>query len=270
MTSAESVPAPSSAGATVLDLEIRRQPDDATCGPTCLHAVYRYYGDLVPLEEVVATAPMLPGDGAARGTLAVMLGIHALRRGYDASIYTFNLQMFDPTWFAGAGRGRADPAMLREKLRAQCRAKADRRPRLGIATEAYLEFLSLGGSIWFRDLTSGLLSRFIRARRPVLTGLSSTYLYRCAREWGPNDDFDDVRGEPVGHFVVLHGYDPPRRLVTVADPLEDNPAFAARRYTVPMARLVGAIMLGVLTYDANLLIVEPRAGSDQASPEPGS
>ena len=32
-------------------------------------------------------------------TLAVLLGCHALRRGYEATIYTFNLQVFDPTWF---------------------------------------------------------------------------------------------------------------------------------------------------------------------------
>ena len=26
------------------DLEVSAQPDDSTCGPTCLHGVYRYYG----------------------------------------------------------------------------------------------------------------------------------------------------------------------------------------------------------------------------------
>ena len=36
------------------DLEIQAQPDDLTCGPTCLHAVYRYFGDdvsIVPREK---------------------------------------------------------------------------------------------------------------------------------------------------------------------------------------------------------------------------
>ena len=28
--------------------EIQRQPDDVSCGPTCLHAVYRYFGDELP------------------------------------------------------------------------------------------------------------------------------------------------------------------------------------------------------------------------------
>lgn len=256
------------AAPTVLELDIQRQPDDTTCGPTCLHAVYRYYADHISLEEVIATAPQLPGEGRGRGTLAVMLGIHALRRGYDAALCTFNLQMFDPTWFDRGAKEPADSALLARKLRQQAEAKEPFGPKLQVATEAYLEFLSLGGSIWLRDLSSALIAGFIRQRKPILTGLSATYLYRCAREFGPHDDFDDVRGEPVGHFVILHGYDPAKRLVTVSDPLEQFPAFAERRYTMPMARLIAAIMLGVITYDANLLIIEPR--DEVSTPKAGS
>src|SRR5262249_1472255 len=34
-----------------LQLDILPQPDDFTCGPTCLHAIYRYLGDEVPLDK---------------------------------------------------------------------------------------------------------------------------------------------------------------------------------------------------------------------------
>lgn len=237
-----------------LDVRIQQQPDDSTCGPTCLHAVYDHFGDDVTLGEVIRTAPSLPGDDAGRGTLAVMLGLHALRRGYDATLYTFNLQVFDPTWFREGQP--ADPDHVVERLLAQAGAKCTD-PKLRAATPAYVEFLREGGEIRLRDLSSRLIVHFIRAGRPILTGLSATYLYRCAREFGPNDDYDDIRGVPAGHFVVLHGYDPRTRMVTVADPLADNPAFAAHSYQVSMARLVPAIMLGVLTYDANLLVIEP-------------
>jgi len=43
----------------------------------------------------------------------------------------------------------------------------------------------------------------------------------------------------------------------VADPLEDSPRFEQRIYWLPIARVINAILLGVLTYDANLLILEP-------------
>jgi hypothetical protein len=241
----------------VLPVEIMAQPDDETCGPTCLHAVYRYFGDDISLRQVIDSVRTLTEHG--RGTLAVLLGNHALGRGYRARLYTFNVPVFDPTWFDSDGN--ASPSLLSDKLTRQLAAKshgATPDPRLRVATDAYLEFLRLGGVIRFRDLNSRLISSAMRTGLPVLTGLSATYLYRCAREFGPDDDYDDVRGEPAGHFVVLHGYEPRGRRVTVADPLAENPGFDSQRYTVAMSRLVPAIMLGVLTYDANLLVIEPR------------
>jgi hypothetical protein len=64
----------------------------------------------------------------------------------------------------------------------------------------------------------------------------------------------------------LHGYEPEQRLLHVADPLEDNYNFGGRNYTVAMSRIVPAILLGVLTYDANLLVLEPKAVPEVAGP----
>lgn len=244
----------------VLSVEIHRQPDDVTCGPTCLHAVYRYWGLDASLDDVVRSVRSLRHDGAGEGTLAVNLGVDALKRGMRATLNTFNLTVFDPTWFGKDGVLPQD--VLIEKLQGQARVKAVDDRKFQAATEAYLEFGRLGGIIKLQDLTSGLISGHIRAGRPVLTGLSATYLYRASREFGPNDDEDDLRGLPQGHFVVLHGYDAKTRSVHVADPLDNNPGFAARNYTVPMSRIVPSIMLGVLTYDANLLILEPGDGAE--------
>ena len=68
---------------------------------------------------------------------------------------------------------------------------------------------------------------------------------------------DDVRGEPVGHFVVLTGYRSITREILIADPLESNPLVGSRYYAVDAHRLIGAILLGAVTYDANLLVIEP-------------
>jgi hypothetical protein len=230
---------------TRLHLDILSQPDDWTCGPTCLHAVYRYYGEEMPLHQVISEAQQLEEGG----TLAVLLGVHALRRGYKARIHTYNLQIFDPTWFVPGGQD------LRERLRVQAEVKTD--PRLRSATPAYLEFLDRGGKILFEDLTTTLIRKYLSRSIPILTGLSATYLYRCAREHGPRADYDDVRGEPSGHFVVLCGYDPKERKVLVADPFLANPVADGQTYEVNIDRLLCAILLGILTYDANLLIIEP-------------
>ena len=233
-----------------LDVSILPQPDDTTCGPTALHAVYRFFGDDIELAEVIAQTQKL----TTGGTLAVMLGSHALERGYKAELFTFNLSIFDPTWFYPKA-----VKDLPERLQRQVDAKADIDPKLGPATQEYLRFLALGGRVRFQDLSSRLLTRELRRGRPILVGLSSTYLYRTAREIGAEDLPDDIQGLPTGHFVVVCGFDPARRVARVADPLRDETGGRGQIYEVPMARLVAAIMLGVLTYDANLLIVRPKS-----------
>ncbi|UCG21822.1 MAG: hypothetical protein JSU80_04390, partial [Deltaproteobacteria bacterium] len=113
-----------------LYLDISPQPDNITCGPTCLHAIYRYFGDDISLHQVVSEVPQIE----AGGTLAVYLAVHALRRGYRATIYNYNLQIFDPTWVNARGEE------IAEKLRLQASYKKDD-PRLEVSTKGYLEFL---------------------------------------------------------------------------------------------------------------------------------
>jgi hypothetical protein len=241
----------------LLPFDIAPQPDEITCGPTCLQAIYSYYGDLISLEQTIAEVPMLEGGG----TLAVLLGSHALKRGYLATIYTYKLQLFDPTW------SNLSAAELADKLRAQASCKKD--PKLQIATEAYLQFLELGGQLQAKDLNGALIRGFLNQGVPFIAGLSATFLYRSAREYGPNCDYDDVRGEPSGHFVVLHGYDREARTVHVADPLKSNPLTGTQNYTASIDRVINAILLGVLTYDANLLIVQPaKEMKSHASTDP--
>ncbi len=226
-----------------LPLRIDPQPDGTTCGPTCLQAVYRYHGDEVPLKRLIAEVPPLD-DG---GTLAVLLGCHALERGYAATLYTCNLHVFDPTWF----RGGTD---LRECLTRQMAVKDD--PKLRTASLGYMEFLRLGGKLRYEAPTPALLRRYLKRGLPILVGLSATHLYGCAREI--NDTYDDILGESTGHFVVVWDYHPNERTVSVADPLANNPGFEEHYYTVDMERLIAAILLGIVTYDANLLILSPR------------
>ena len=55
-----------------LHLEMLPQPGPETCGPTALHAVYRYYGDDIPLDRVIAEVSMLEGGGRLRPCLPAM------------------------------------------------------------------------------------------------------------------------------------------------------------------------------------------------------
>lgn len=230
-----------------LPVEIMSQPDELTCGPTCLHAIYRYWGEKEALKDVIGRTRRLEKGG----TFAVFLACDALLKGYQATIYTYNLMVFDPTWFTTPG------VDIAERLQRQTKFKRDARIRL--ATEGYLEFLALGGVLRFVNLSRYLIRGILRRKLPILTGLSSTYLYRVAREHGPNDIPDDIKGLPAGHFVVIAGYNRPDRTVLVADPYTPNPySTSPGLYWINVERVVAAILLGIVTHDANLLVISPR------------
>ena len=233
-----------------LPVKILPQPDETTCGPTCLHAVYNYWGKNDPLEDIIARTRKLESGS---GTFDVFLACDALRNGFQATIYTYNLKVFDPTWFAAG-------VDIAERLRLQHAAKTDR--RLRYVTEGYLEFLSLGGRLRLTDLSHALIHGLLRRGVPILTGLSSTFLYRAAREHGPHDVPDDIRGSPAGHFVVITGYNRATRTLLVADPYGPT-----QEYWSNIDRVIGAILLGIVTYDSNLLIIYPPPTLDQPALE---
>lgn len=111
-------------------LLIYPQPDETSCGPTCLHSIYNYYGDSIDLHSVISEVKELD----AGGTLAVFLGCHALKRGYKASIYTLNLHVFDPTWF------KLQSIDLKEKLRLRGESRDD--AKMLAAISGHMEFLT--------------------------------------------------------------------------------------------------------------------------------
>lgn len=231
----------------VLRFDIQAQPDEVTCGPTCLHALYQHYDDNISLKEVIREVKQLK-DG---GTLAVMLANHALQRGYQAHIYSYNLNVFDPSWFNQSSK------QISQFLKEQMEFKHKRR-KLQVASRAYIKFLELGGELHYAELDESLIKSYLSKGKPILTGLSATYLYGTPREIPQFDIYDSIKGEPAGHFVVITGFDEEQNSVSIADPMEPNPLGKGQVYSVSTVRLINSIMLGIVTYDANLLIIEPK------------
>jgi hypothetical protein len=225
-----------------IDIPIQIQPTETTCGPTCLQAVYAYHGDEVPLDSLIGNVPALLNGG----TLAVILGRHALHRGYRAKIYTFNLHVVDPTWF--------NPSKEDIRVRLGRREESCRSRRQRTALQAYRAFVEDGGELEMTDLSPRLLEEHLSQGQPILAGLSSTFLYQSAREDPVTNEDDDILGEPAGHFVVLSGYDRDSNSAAIADPFV-NPFTSGSHYRVGWDHLACSILLGAMTYDANLLVL---------------
>lgn len=233
--------------AIVLDVPRFEQPDDETCGPTCLANVYHYYGLDKPIDEIIGETRFVRGGG----TVAVYLGQNALKNGFAATIYPFGLDVFDPTWRGLAAAGLAD------KLRARRAALTPGSPKLRHVIQGYVDFLESGGEVEFSELTAGLIHRLIVAGRPILTGLCATYLYGTARV--RDGLHDDVAGTPEGHFVVVCGSAPGSGEVVLRDPSRHIPFSRDGRYSLDTDRLIRAILMGDSTYDAVFLTVFPEA-----------
>ncbi len=249
-----------------LPVEIESQPTDSSCGPTSLQAIYAYWGHQTTVSQIIDEIPQLETGG----TLAVQLACHALRNDFDATIYSYNLQLFDPTWFRQSAvcLPAVDlPAVdLTDKLTRQRDAKAVGNDRFALATNHYLNFLSLGGHVQMRRLERSMIEEHLIANQPMLAGLSSTYLYGEARERyqvpdarGISGVADDIAGHPVGHFVVIRGYDNDIDKLMVSDPMHPNPRWPDRHYWASFDHVAAAIFLGIVTYDANLLVIRPKS-----------
>jgi hypothetical protein len=171
---------------SLADFTILPQPDETTCGPTCLQAVLQYFGDELELDQVIRDTPSLD-DG---GTLGVLLGTLALRRGFRVKIFTYNLRVFDPSWFTSDRRKsdarrnelqapleRFPQVDLVDKLKQQVRLKEGQ--KLHYACQAYSNFIKLGGELRMHDLNKALIRHYLSLEIPILTGLSSTYLYQA-------------------------------------------------------------------------------------------
>ena len=237
--------------AVSLPVERIEQPDDLTCGPTALLQIYRYHGEDRSLDEVIRDTRRNP-DG---GTLAVYLALSALVEGWRPTLFSFNLDVFDPTW------AHLPPDALAAKLEARRREVEGQRLRRVI--RAYVDLLERGGRVRLVDLDRRLLVGLLAAGHPILAGLSATWLYRIARELA--EESDDVGGWPVGHFVVISGYQPQDDLFLVVDPSRQIPFGRTGVYPVPSERLMAAILLGDATMDAVLLVLD-RDGGDGAAP----
>lgn len=235
--------------ARLLEVPPLRQPDDYSCGPTCLYKVLKGYGDARSFAEVAA----LVRRNDNGGTLGVFLGQAALALGYDATLYSYNLRVCDPTWAA------LSPAVLGDKLAA--RAAVVRERKLREAVDAYSTFVRSGGRVRFDDLSVELLVSILDGGHPIVCGLSATYLYQTPRESPQSSAIDDVGGEPEGHFLVVCGYRQYGKHFVVSDPYRGLPMTVNGTYEVGAQRLLNAVLLGDVTYDGVLLVVAPRVPS---------
>lgn len=234
-------------GSNLKNLKMPPQPDDVSCGPTCLSAVYNFFGMPIPIEQVRKGVTMVPGGG----TSAAYLGLDAMARGFATQIHVYDLNLFDPTW---SGLDAKDiTAKIQERM-----ANMNLNEYAKVMYDGYIKFLDKGGKIVMEDITPDTLKRVFDGGAPILACVSDTWLYRSMRDYTTKENKavdDDIKGDPEAHFIVLHGME--GNDILVADPYAKNPLGPDSYYRISYNKFLHALLLGVLTLDANLLIITP-------------
>jgi hypothetical protein len=227
----------------VLPVPRLAQQDEVSCGAACLAQVLHYYG-IEASQTELAERIRRTEEG---GTLAVFIGLLAQDLGLRVRLHPLGLRHFDPTWWNLSRRA------ILQKLTARGEA-------LGMSEEleGWITLLERGGKVGFGPLERQRLVRILARHRPVIAGLSATWLYRETRHDPSTNQPDDVAGQPVGHFVVVTGYERRGRRFLINDPYPDIPLGAEGVYTLPARRLITAILMGDATRDAVLLEIWPK------------
>lgn len=232
-----------------LKIHIEHQPDDVTCGPVALQAVYKYWNDIISIDKVIDEVECIDADG---GTTDALLGLHALQRGYSVCIYPSNLNIFDPTW----GTGHKADGFITSRLKERIKYAPDAKTRRVI--DAYIRFTEAGGEICIRNLDD-ILEYYLKCNcYPTICAVSSTALYNCSRDLfdGNVSHPDDTYGDPCGHFVIATSMDDVNKKVEIADPYAYGDI--GNNYTVDFGWLMKSIYLGVSTFDGSLISIKPR------------
>lgn len=231
----------------LLKFTMHQQPDGVSCGPTCLNAIYQYWGNQGELQHIRHEIDYTETGG----TLAVLLGKHALKQGFKAKLQSVNIEIVDPTWFA------CERDILMGKLLTQLAHTSDLKKRK--TTQAYFDFLELGGEIQFFNLTFEFIQQAIEQGVPILSGVCATWLYQNMRDYTDGDNrvvYDEWLGKPTGHFVVIYGYEPQKQLLYIADPYLPHPLSNSHHYTISFSHWLHAHLLGIMSHDAELLMIK--------------
>jgi len=216
----------------------RIEQTEENCGPTALTQLFHYFGINQSVDKTIEQTSMIPGLGTYDGNL----GCTAIKNGFKVTITPQNWHVFDPTWLS------LDKAGLLNKLKARTAVVKDK--HLDASTKGFIEFLELGGKLEFKDYSKDLLNEKLTVG-PYIVGLCSTYLYGEKRI--KNGIKDDVKGDRIGHFVVVDGYNPNTDEFAIKDPWHSIPFSKDGSYKLKSDRLITAMLLGEATYDATIV-----------------
>lgn len=208
-------------------ITIAEQPTQVSCGQTALAMLLSYFDDRIAPEELMKDIPMLKtDDGKDWGTVIPDLAHWCMRRGYQATLHTFDSQLVHQTW------AQLETDAIIHELKTLRDTFVF--PTIGTHIsrtfiDAYVRYLSDGGILIIAPCITLSLIHTLLTNGPFIATVSYANLYTAKG------------GTTATHFVVVYGSDANGNIL-IADPWKDN-GFQ----TVDPERLIGAVMAAQMT-----------------------
>jgi len=159
-----------------------------TCGPSSLQQILAYYGIEMDLKKIMRNVKIYKGGFAFMSDLAT----YVKKLGFDSKIICYDASIVDPTWSELSKRKIIQKLVKRFKFE-----------KNGI--KKLIKFLKVNGKLEIRIPTKELILSYLKKKVPPIICLSSTILRGKSRRY--KGKYDDIKGNPIGHFLVISGYD---------------------------------------------------------------
>ncbi len=197
------------------------------CGPTCLAEVMEFYTkEKFDIKDLVkeSKSPYKNMDWF------FLFGMSALKRGFKVKIITVSTEILDPSWIS------LNPKKLVRKMKKRIKYLEGRKRKDRYLIEWNLEplkkavkFIEAGGELIFSLITIDLLKYFVKKKMPIIVPVNENIFYGIKRT--KDDEYDDIRGYPSGHIVVISGYAKKDFIITDSERLSEKEKGKTKRKT---------------------------------------
>lgn len=209
------------------------------CGPISVYTIHQFFGTTITTAEILKDL----GVSTKTSTFPSQLAQHLRSFPYDVQLLTSCSYLVSPHWIGKSS------LFIAEELQ-QWLVHHKRSPwRKG--AQFLRDYLASGGMIKIINLTTHILDEYLEGGYLILACLEESWLWGRRKIVG-KAFFDDVKGSPRGHFVVL--FDGNDHEYAISDPFPTGLPGRSGNYFVSK----DTVMISILLWGATVVAVKRR------------
>ena len=164
-----------------------------TCGPVCLLNIYKEIGIETDLKTILKELKI--NDKTT--TYPAQLGTHLLSKGLNPILINSTPQTVSPSW---ENLSEKDVTAKLEQW-----IKINKKNKWLKSVKWLISYLKKGGKLKIADLTTSLIDRYLNEGYKVICCLEESWIWG-ERKIEEKAVFDDIKGSPRGHFIILYSH----------------------------------------------------------------